>query len=151
MVTIQLKRKKQTFVLVVKPTSNAIIVQKELHQIIQAIGGLGGNEDDVESGENGDEDIDIPVPSFQTSDSDDDADDDENKMNDIKSNDNKTIPDLNNIILGEPRDKNDPYGSGFKEVKDVKKGLDLVDNSILAFKLSDEDEFDVTEPIDLEE
>lgn len=132
-----------------KPGSNATTIKKELHSIIQAIGGLGDGGDDADDGAEGD-DIDIPIPSFETMDSDDE-DTTDAQMNDIKSSKNKTIPDIDEIIIGEPRDKTDPYGSGFKAIVDLKGSLGLKDYSILAFKLSDEEEFEVVEPIDADE
>lgn len=147
---IQLKRKKQTFFVTVKSNANANAITKELHSIIQSIGGLDNGEDDLNENENGEEEIDIPVPSFETMDSDDEVTQD-SKMNDIKSAKTKYVPDLENIVLGVPRDDKDPYGSGFTKIKDLKKSLELSDFSILAFKFLEEDEFEVIEPIDADE
>lgn len=134
-----------------KPGSNATTIKKELHSIIQAIGGLGDSAgDDVDGDETGEgDDIDIPIPSFETMDSDDE-DTTDAQMNDVKSSKNKIIPDIDEITIGEPRDKSDPYGSGFKNITDLKESLDIKDYSILAFKLSQE-EFEVVEPIEADE
>lgn len=145
---VLLKRKKQTFFLSLDRTSGKHVVEK-LHSVIKSIGGLGGDEGDNEAQD--EQDIDIPVPSFETNDSDDDED--ENKVNNVKSSKNKIIPDIEDIILGEPRDRNDPYGSGFVKVKNMEKSLGLHNFAIMAFRLkTDEgDDFDVVEPTDAEE
>jgi len=141
-----LKRKKQTFYISLTQPITSTKISQQLHQIISSIGGLGSGDSGSPDGE--EEEIDIPVPTFETMDSD--SEDDKEKMNDITSTSNtkKNIPDLDDIVIGFPRDVNDPYGSGFKDVKNDEK-LEVMDFGILGFRLRDE-EFEVIEPIDEE-
>ncbi|KAH3672812.1 hypothetical protein WICMUC_004034 [Wickerhamomyces mucosus] len=117
-----------------------------LHQIIEAIGGIGGDLDDEKDAEGND--LDIPIPSFETVDSDEEENDISKTEvdNDRALLNNKFIPGLEELVIGQPRDLNDVYSLGFDKIIEDKYTLQgLKDFSILAFKLADEP-FDVLPP-----
>jgi hypothetical protein len=114
-------------------------IKKQLISAIESIGGISST-DSVEEGE---EDIDIPVPTFG-----DDSDSDEDIKVDVKSNNNtngKVVPGIDNVTIGKPVDLNDPFNDRFVDVADDEK-LSLKEFAVLAFKLQEDDSFNVVQP-----
>lgn len=119
-----------------KPT--VFEIRKELHAIISKVG-LGSSVDGEEAGEEaGEEDIDIPVPSFST-----ESDSEDEDKAQLQSESKKYIPNLEDIVIGEPKDSND-IAAGFRDLREEDK-ITVSEFKVFAFRLTDQ-EFDVEIP-----